>query len=65
MFGNLQISRCEGEDLNLHGSYPASTSRYRYCGKHDVFTRVERLETPQNTATRFQTWGSFLGVIAS
>ena len=46
------LSLCEGEDLNLHGSYPASTSTQRECKITDRFTRLWCSERHENAVPR-------------
>lgn len=43
---------CEGEDLNLHGSYPASTSSQRQFLFLDVFEQNRCTERHENAKVR-------------
>ena len=48
----IKKQRCEGEDLNLHGSYPASTSSQRQFQFIDVFSFIRCTKRHENAKVR-------------
>jgi hypothetical protein len=50
------VFQCEGEDLNLHGSYPASTSTQCVSKKPRRFSLASRAEGYGNLGATLPNW---------